>query len=90
MVSCCITLEAQLGSLRAPSRGGRGQSGREAQERGDTCLLRADSLIIQQKLTQHCKTTVFKLKKKATSELANLPSPTKYSVLSTPGLFLLT
>ena len=30
------------------------RGGREAQEEGDICILRADSCVVQQKSTQHC------------------------------------
>ena len=31
---------------------------REAQQGGDICVLIADSQVVQQKLTQHCKATI--------------------------------
>ena len=33
-------------------------SGPEIQEGGDICIHTADSFIVEQKLTQHCKATV--------------------------------
>ena len=38
--------------------------GREAQEGGDICTHRAIHIVVQQKVTQHCKAIVFKKKKR--------------------------
>ena len=35
-----------------------GEGEREALEGGDICIHTADSLCVQQKLTQHCKTII--------------------------------
>ena len=36
--------------------------GREVQEGKDICMLIAESLVVQQKLTQHCKAIILQLK----------------------------
>ena len=55
--SCCIARGAQLCVLWWPRRVGWG-CGREAQEGGDTCIQIADSLVSQQKQTQHYKAII--------------------------------
>lgn len=54
------------------SRAGMGVgSGKEVQEGGDTCVHIADHFIVEQRLTQHCKTVIprFKKKKKILAQL---------------------
>ena len=38
--------------------GWNGECGREVQEEGDICIPIADSFVVQQKLTQHCKAII--------------------------------
>ena len=42
------------------------RGGKEAQKRGGSCILMADSCVVWQKLTQHCKALILQLKKKKT------------------------
>ena len=52
------------------------------EEGGDTCTHAADSLFVQQKLTQHCKANTFPFKKIYTSILMMDLQLEKYSQLS--------
>ena len=38
--------------------------GKEVQAGGDTCVHIADHFIVEQRLTQHCKTVILRFKKK--------------------------
>ena len=44
--------------------GGMGGGGREVQEGGDICTHIADSFLVQQKLTQHCKAIILQKQNK--------------------------
>ena len=68
----------------------RGWGGREVQEGGDIDIHRADSLVVQQKLTQHCKAILLQLKKKSRgfpggAVVENLPANAG-NMGSSPGL----
>lgn len=67
----CNTGSSAQGSVMT-SRAGMGVgSGKEVQEGGDTCVHIADHFIVEQRLTQHCKTVIprFKKKKKILAQL---------------------
>ena len=48
---------------------------REVQEGGDICIHKADSLVVQQKLTQHCNATIPPIKKKKNLYFRGCPIP---------------
>lgn len=89
--SCCVAQGAPR-SVRTSGTSGRG-GGREVPGGGDKCILIADSLLVQQKLTPPCKAIILDLlfpgKSTGTARLPSLaPSPVSLSLTRFINVFI--